>query len=89
MVKSKISRMDKIIKDKSKPGPGDYDAPGAFAKTQTRVYASTMAKTKIISFAEETALRKKNIPSSDAYNVTEKAYDKISRSPKSLMRMRP
>lgn len=40
IVKTKHSRMDKVVKDPSKPGPGDYDSVGAFNKTQTVIKAT-------------------------------------------------
>jgi hypothetical protein len=37
MHKAKISRMDKIVKDPTKPSPGDYDSITAFNKTHLSV----------------------------------------------------
>ena len=51
IIKSKISRMDKISKD-AKPGPGTYDSTGAFNKTQVVVKASSMSKSKARNFVE-------------------------------------
>jgi len=70
-----------VKKDKDKPAPGDYDATAAFNKTQTKQLFTQIKKHKIKSFAEEFAYSKRQVPDPSAYNVTQKSFGILSKSP--------
>ena len=51
--RSKISRMDKIQKDPTKPSPGDYNTVDAFRKTQSQNFTFKIGNQKARCFIDE------------------------------------
>ena len=64
---SKDSRMEKIVKDKSKPAPGDYGHEKAFRKTQCPKSDFILGKSDRKNFTEDISKRKSYVPSPGQY----------------------
>ena len=57
--KSKDKRIDKIVKDKTKPSPGEYNTYEAWRKTKLGNREYTAPKAKLINFTEIIKANKK------------------------------
>jgi hypothetical protein len=76
-----IERMSKITKEMDKPAPGDYKTEDAFEKTQATNIRYRVPASKNISYFEEYKKRKSYLPGIGSYEITNKALDRITRSP--------
>ena len=80
--KSTDSRLAKIVRDKSKPAPGDYNTTDAWRKTQLPNREYTAPKGKLVNFTEVYSKTKKFVPSPATYKYEmNKVYDRLSMSP--------
>jgi len=86
--KSKVSRMDKIQKDPTKPSPGEYNTVDAFHKTQTKNAAFRIGTQKIKCFIDDIQQQKSFLPGIGAYKVHMKAYESLSKSPRAMRVLR-
>jgi len=79
--KSTDKRLDKIVKDKTKPAQGDYDTHTAWRKTQLGNREYNVPKGKIICFTDSYVKTKKFVPSPSQYKVETQVYNRLSMSP--------
>ena len=70
------------------PSPGLYETSASFFKTQLRATGIKFDKTKKEGFFDEVERVSKNVPGVGHYKQTDVAYDKISRSPRTLKSIR-
>lgn len=78
--KPAMQRGDRVVKDKSKPGVGDYDTYSPWKYQQPNREYST-AREKKVAFTDVIAKQKKYVPSPNLYKVDIAAYKKLSVSP--------
>lgn len=79
--KSTDKRLDKIVRDKTKPAPGDYNTENAWRKTQLPNREYSQPKGKLVNFTEIYAKNKKFVPPPNHYKVETKTFDRLSMSP--------
>lgn len=75
-----IDRGAKIVKDMSKPAPGDYKFDEAFDKTQSVNIMYKVPAGKIRNFVDEYKKFKNYLPAIGTYDVTNKVLDRVTRS---------
>jgi hypothetical protein len=78
---SKDVRTAKLKKDMTAPSPGDYDVEKSFSKTHAAGFNYKIASGKIRSFVEDYKKAKSFLPGIGSYEITSKAYDRLTRSP--------
>lgn len=77
------SRMTKILKEKSKPSPGEYNDPDSFKKTQLEGNNRKFSKLERTTFVEVAAKRKKIVPGAGTYHYdVTKVFNALSSSPR-------
>lgn len=86
--KTDEERFGKIVKDKSKPSPGDYNVEAAYSKTQTVNIKFKIATGKLSCFIDQYKKAKSHLPGIGAYDVSGKSYDRVVRSPTSIKTLR-
>jgi len=79
--KSTDKRIDKIVKDKTKPAEGDYDTKTAWKKTQLPNREYTLPLGKLTCFTEKYSKSKKNVPAPNLYKVETQVFSRLSLSP--------
>tara|TARA_B110001450_G_C17619253_1_gene480502 strand:+ start:1106 stop:1426 length:321 start_codon:yes stop_codon:yes gene_type:complete len=79
--KSTDKRIDKIVKDKTKPAPGDYDCSKAFRQTRNSVLNYSQSKSPKITFTEIYKNNKKFVPAPGHYKIDAKIFNKLGTSP--------
>ena len=78
--KTTDKRLEKIVKDKTKPAQGDYNTDSAWRKTQLGNREYSQPKSKLICFTEIYSKSKKIVPSPCQYKVETQVYGRLSMS---------
>jgi hypothetical protein len=80
----KDKRMGKIMIDKTRPAPGDYDSTGAWKATKGKKDFK-LGTEKLVNFTDVYKKSKKFVPGSSHYKYdVKKALSKLSTSPLSM-----
>jgi hypothetical protein len=76
-----IERTSRIVKDMTKPAPGDYKTEEAFEKTQATNIKYKVDQAKLSSFVDDYKKRKSYLPGIGIYEVSNRLLDRVTRSP--------
>ena len=86
--KGEEERTGKIVKDKTRPSPGDYNVETAYSKTQSMNIKFKFGTGKLSCFIDEYKKAKSHLPGICAYEVSGKSYDRVVRSPTTIKTLR-